>query len=51
MPTAVVILVPPAAPITNLTSPFLSVRIVGAIDDNALLCGLMKLGGEPGSPK
>lgn len=48
---AVVIFVPPEAPITILTSPFLSVIILGAIDDNARLPGASALLGDPGKPK
>lgn len=41
---------PPAAPSTNSTSPFASSIIVGHIDDNGILVGLMKLAGDGGIP-
>lgn len=45
------ILVPPDAPITILTSPSLFVMIVGVIEDNERFPGAIALLGEPGSPK
>lgn len=45
------ILVPPAAPITNRTSPSLSAIIVGLIDVKALLFGAILFPGEPGNSK
>lgn len=49
--TAVVILLPPAAPMTKTTSPFASVITDGHIEDKGLLPGAIKLAGEGGRPK
>ena len=44
--------VPPAAPVTSLTSPvFSSTIIVGAMEERGLLPGLAKLLGDGGRPK
>lgn len=48
---AVVILVPPEAPITITTSPSLSAITVGLTDDKERLPGAMKFEGEGWSPK
>lgn len=49
---AVVILVPPAAPMTNRTRPEPVLATTdGAIDDKGRLPGLMKLAGLAGIPK
>ena len=42
---------PPEAPATILTFPFLSVIILGDIDDSGRFPGRMKLAGEGGYPK
>lgn len=49
--TAVVILLPPAAPMAKTTSPFSSVIIEGHIEDIGFLPGAMKFTGDGGSPK
>jgi len=45
-----VILDPPAAPTPRTKAPFLSVNIVGHIEDIGRLPGSMKLAGEDGIP-
>lgn len=47
----VVILVPPADPIANRTSPLLSTTSDGHIELMGLFPGAMKLAGEGGIPK
>jgi len=47
---AVVILVPPDAPATILTSPFLSTNIEGAVEDMGLLPGTIKFAGDGDTP-
>ena len=49
--TAVMILGPPEAPMTSLTFPTLSVRMMGVIEETALLLGLIKLFSAGGYPK
>lgn len=44
------ILVPPAAPTMSLTSPFVSTKIDGLIEDSGLFPGFIKLVGEGGTP-
>ena len=46
-----VILVPPDAPTTNLTSPFGETTILGHIEDKGRFHGAMKFAGEAGTPK
>ena len=49
---AVVIRVPPAAPLITRTRPVVALTtMVGAMDDIGLLPGLMKLAGLGGTPK
>lgn len=49
---AVVILVPPAAPMTKRARPVVELTItVGVIDDMGLFPGLMKFAGLGGNPK
>ena len=48
--TAVVILVPPAAPSTMLASPFSSTMMVGHIDDSGRFPGLMKFSLDGSTP-
>ena len=50
-PTLLVILVPPAAPVTSLTSPSLSTMTVGTMDERGVLPGIGKLLGDGGTPK
>lgn len=49
--TAVVILVPPEAPITNLALPAASEIMLGVMEERGLLPGAMKLAGEGARPK
>lgn len=49
--TAVVILLPPAAPTAKITSSFPSVIKEGHIEDRGLFPGFMKLIGDGGIPK
>lgn len=49
--TAVVIFVPPEAPITSLAFPFLSTIMLGFIEERGLLPGAMKLAGDGCRPK
>lgn len=48
---AVGIFVPPAAPITNSTSPLPSVTIVGLIDELGRFCGAIIFPGDAGKSK
>lgn len=48
--TAVVILVPPALPITSLTSPLQSTTIVGHIEERGRFLGAIKLAGDEVTP-
>ena len=48
---ALVIEVPPVAPIASFKSPALSTNIAGVMEKRGLLPGLAKLFGEDGSPK
>jgi len=45
-----VIFEPPAAPAARTKSPFLSVNIVGHMEDIGRLPGFMKLAGDDGIP-
>lgn len=49
--TVEVILVPPAAPTVNFTSPLLSITIVGHIEEKGCFPGAIKLDGDAGTPK
>lgn len=48
---AVVIFVPPAAPVTSWTLLFSSTKMAGHIEDKGLFPGLMKFAGDGGTPK
>ena len=48
---AVVILIPPAAPTTSLTSPSLSTNTAGHIDDRGRFPGRILLAGDGHAPK
>lgn len=48
---AVVILVPPEAPTTNLTCPSESATILGHMEDRGRFPGLMKFAADAGTPK
>lgn len=47
---AVVILVPPEAPMTILALPFSSIIILGVIEDKGLFPGTIKLAGDGSKP-